>query len=30
VYAFYILPSGTENAAIRIDQPAPAACPGIN
>jgi hypothetical protein len=29
VYAFYILPSGTENAVIRIDQPAPA-CPNIN
>ncbi len=30
VYAFYILPSGTANTAIRIDQPAPDACPNIN
>lgn len=29
VYAFYALPSGTPNAAIRADQPAPANCPNI-
>jgi quercetin dioxygenase-like cupin family protein len=29
LWAFYALPAGTSNAAIRIDQPQPAACPNI-
>ena len=29
LWAFYALPPGTSNAAIRIDQPQPAACPNI-
>jgi len=29
LWAFYTLPPGTSNAAIRIDQPRPAECPNI-
>ncbi len=29
LWAFYALPPGTSNAAIRIDQPRPAECPNI-
>ena len=29
VYAFYALPAGTANTAIRTDQPQPASCPNI-
>src|SRR6476469_4731921 len=29
LWAFYTLPPGTSNAAIRIDQPKPAECPNI-
>ena len=29
LWAFYALPPGTANPAIRIDQPQPAACPNI-
>ena len=29
LHAFYLLPPGTDNAAIRIDQPQPATCPTI-
>jgi quercetin dioxygenase-like cupin family protein len=29
LWAFYALPPGTANAAIRVDQPQPAACPNI-
>jgi mannose-6-phosphate isomerase-like protein (cupin superfamily) len=29
LHAFYLLPPGTANAAIRIDQPQPANCPNI-
>jgi quercetin dioxygenase-like cupin family protein len=29
-YATYILPKDTANTAIRVDQPAPTACPNIN
>jgi len=29
LWAFYLLPPGTSNAAIRIDQPRPAECPNI-
>ena len=29
LWAFYALPPGTSNAAIRIDQPQPAVCPSI-
>jgi quercetin dioxygenase-like cupin family protein len=29
IWAFYALPPGTSNAAIRVDQPQPAACPNI-
>ena len=29
VFAFYMLPSGTANTAIRVDQPQPASCPNI-
>jgi quercetin dioxygenase-like cupin family protein len=29
LWAFYALPPGTANAAIRIDQPQPAECPNI-
>ena len=29
LWAFYALPPGTSNAAIRVDQPQPAACPNI-
>ena len=29
VWAFYALPPGTSNAAIRVDQPQPAECPNI-
>ena len=28
-YAFYALPAGTQNAAIRTDQPQPASCPNV-
>jgi cupin domain len=30
VHTLYILPGGTPNTGIRIDQPQPAGCPGIN
>src|SRR6266550_4022223 len=30
VYTLYVLPPGTANTAIRVDQPQPAACPSIN
>ena len=30
IYTLYVLPHGTPNTGIRIDQPQPAACPGIN
>lgn len=30
VYTLYFLPRGTPNTGIRIDQPQPAGCPGIN
>ena len=30
VYTLYVLPRGTPNTGIRVDQPQPAACPGIN
>ena len=30
VYTLYVLPPGTANTAIRIDQPQPAACPSIH
>ena len=30
LYAFYLLPPGTPNTAIRTDQPQPAGCPTIN
>jgi quercetin dioxygenase-like cupin family protein len=30
VYTLYVLPRGTPNTGIRIDQPQPAACPSIN
>jgi len=30
VYTLYVLPRGTPNTGIRIDQPQPAGCPGIN
>jgi hypothetical protein len=30
IYTLYILPHGTPNSGIRIDQPQPAACPTIN
>ncbi len=29
IYAFYVLPPGTANTAVRTDQPAPASCPNI-
>ncbi len=29
VWAFYLLPSGTPNTGIRIDQPQPADCPNV-
>ena len=29
LYAFYVLPSGTPNAGIRVDQPQPADCPNV-
>ena len=29
LWAFYALPPGTSNAAIRVDQPQPTACPNI-
>lgn len=29
LYAFYVLPSGTANTAIRTDQPQPSNCPNI-
>jgi quercetin dioxygenase-like cupin family protein len=29
LWAFYALPPGTSNAAIRVDQPQPAECPNI-
>ena len=29
LWAFYALPPGTSNAAIRVDQPQPATCPNI-
>jgi len=28
-YAYYIMPSGTPNTGIRIDQPQPAGCPNV-
>jgi quercetin dioxygenase-like cupin family protein len=30
VYTLYVLPRGTPNTAIRVDQPQPTACPSIN
>jgi len=30
IYTLYILPHGTQNTGIRVDQPQPAACPTIN
>jgi cupin domain len=30
VYTLYVLPRGTPNTGIRVDQPQPAGCPGIN
>jgi hypothetical protein len=30
VYTLYVLPPGTPNTGIRIDQPQPAACPSIH
>jgi len=30
VYTLYVLPRGTPNTGIRIDQPQPTACPSIN
>jgi hypothetical protein len=30
VYTLYVLPHGTPNTGIRVDQPQPAACPNIN
>ncbi len=30
VYTLYFLPRGTPNTGIRVDQPQPAGCPGIN
>jgi hypothetical protein len=30
VYTLYVLPPGTANTAIRVDQPQPAACPSIH
>jgi hypothetical protein len=30
VYTLYILPRGTPKTGIRVDQPQPAGCPGIN
>jgi len=30
VYTFYVLPHGTPNTGIRVDQPQPAACPTIH
>jgi hypothetical protein len=30
VYTLYVLPRGTPNTGIRIDQPQPSACPDIN
>jgi hypothetical protein len=30
IYAFYVLPPGTANTAIRVDQPQPTGCPNIN
>jgi quercetin dioxygenase-like cupin family protein len=29
IYAFYVLPPGTANTAIRTDRPAPANCPSV-
>jgi quercetin dioxygenase-like cupin family protein len=29
IYAFYVLPPGTANSAIRTDQPTPANCPSV-
>lgn len=29
VWAFYLLPSGTPDTGIRIDQPQPADCPNV-
>jgi len=29
IYAFYVLPAGTANSALRTDRPAPAGCPNI-
>ena len=29
LHAFYFLPAGTDNAAIRVDQAQPANCPSI-
>jgi quercetin dioxygenase-like cupin family protein len=30
LYSLYVLPRGTPNTGIRVDQPQPAGCPGIN
>jgi hypothetical protein len=30
VYTLYILPRGTANTSIRVDQPQPGACPSTN
>jgi len=30
VYTLYVLPRGTPNTGIRVDQPQPAACPSVN
>jgi cupin domain len=30
VYTLYVLPRGTPNTGIRVDQPQPTGCPGIN
>jgi mannose-6-phosphate isomerase-like protein (cupin superfamily) len=30
VFTLYVLPRGTPNTGIRVDQPQPAGCPGIN
>jgi hypothetical protein len=30
VYTLYVLPRGTPNTGIRVDQPQPTGCPGID
>jgi len=30
IYTLYVLPTGTPNSAIRIDQPQPAGCPDVH